>query len=146
MPTSHIWSRSRRRPFAGWSGRSASGSVLATCPDRVKVSDRKRASAATGSASRIGIIGTWCSRSALRQMLGSECSAMFFRKHVGVKIGDPLLTFLRDAQVPECVADIGADGFPKERRIRCPQVVRTLIAEFLANACFAKFREQRRSL
>src|SRR5437016_882657 len=36
------------------------------------------------------------------------------------EIGDPLLTFLRDAQISECIADIGTDGFPKESRVSCP--------------------------
>ena len=66
---------------------------------------------------------------------------MLFRKHVCVKIRDPLLALLRDPQVLERIANIGPHGLPKERRVRCPQIVRTLISESFANACFAKFGE-----
>src|SRR5262245_18248591 len=71
---------------------------------------------------------------------------MLFRKHVSVKIGDPLLAFLRDPQVPKCMANTGTYVDPKEGRVRSAQIVRTSISEFLANAGFAEFREQRRRL
>ena len=46
-------------------------------------------------------------------------SPVFFREHVRIEVGDPLLAFLRDSQIPECVADIGADGLPEKGRVRC---------------------------
>lgn len=44
---------------------------------------------------------------------------VFFREHVRIEVGDPLLAFLRDPQIPECVADIGPDDLPEESRVRC---------------------------
>src|SRR5262245_13191720 len=46
-----------------------------------------------------------------------ECSAVLHREHVCVEVGDPLLAFLRDAQIAECIADIRTDGVPKESGI-----------------------------
>ena len=50
----------------------------------------------------------------------SGFSAVFLREHVRVEIGDPLLAFLRDPQVAECIADIGTNGLPEEGRVRRP--------------------------
>jgi hypothetical protein len=43
---------------------------------------------------------------------------MFFREHVPIEVGNPLLAVLRGPQIPERITDIGADGFPEESRIR----------------------------
>ena len=63
-----------------------------------------------------------------------------------IEVRDPLLAFLRDSQIPKCVADIGADGLPEESRIRCAQIIGSLIAELIARAGFPKFGKQGRRL
>ena len=44
----------------------------------------------------------------------AECSAVLFREHVCIQVGYPLLPFLGNSQIPECIADIGADHLPEE--------------------------------
>ena len=71
---------------------------------------------------------------------------MFFREHVRIEVGDPLPALARDPQIPECVANIGADGLPEESRIRCAQIIGSLIAELIARAGLPKFGKQGRRL
>jgi hypothetical protein len=70
-------------------------------------------------------------------------SPVFFREHVRIEVGDPLLAFLRHPQIPECIADIGTDGLPEESRVRCSQIIGSLIPELFARAGFLKFGKQR---
>jgi len=69
----------------------------------------------------------------------SNGSTVFFREHVRIEVGDPLLAFLRDLQIPECIADIGADGLPEESRVGCPQIIRGPVSKFLARAGLPEF-------
>ena len=76
----------------------------------------------------------------------SNGSPVFFREHVRIEVGDPLPALARDPQIPECVANIGADGLPEESRIRCAQIIGSLIAELIARAGLPKFGKQGRRL
>ena len=56
-----------------------------------------------------------------------------------IEVGDPLLAFLRDLQIPECIADIGADGLLEESGVGCPQIIGGLVSKFLARAGLPEF-------
>src|SRR5690242_4962021 len=74
----------------------------------------------------------------------AEFSAMFFGENMRIEVGNPLLAFLRDPQVPQGVADIGTNGPPEEGRIGCAQIVGALIAELFIRADLTEFGKQRR--
>src|SRR5690242_5418677 len=74
----------------------------------------------------------------------AEFSAMFFGENMRIEVGNPLLAFLRDPQVPQGVPDIGTNGPPEEGRIVCAQIVGALIAELFIRAGLTEFGKQRR--
>ena len=76
----------------------------------------------------------------------AECSPVFFREHVRIQIGDPLLAFLGHLQIAERIADIGPDHLPEEAGVRCPQIVRGRVSALLGLAGFPEFGKQRRRL
>jgi len=71
---------------------------------------------------------------------------MLHREDIGVEIGYPLLAFLGDPQITQCIPDVWPDLLPEEIRIVVSQIRNALVPQFVAHPCFTKFGEQGRLL
>ena len=104
------------RPHDG--GTAHTGAGVRKPPTEVP---RERFSPMTRNGRREGVNVRWSSnRQARPGSCLSDGSTVFFREHVRIEVGDPLLAFLRDLQISERIADIGPDGLPEESGVGCP--------------------------
>ena len=71
---------------------------------------------------------------------------MLHQKHVRVKIGDPLLAFLRDAKIAQGIPNIWLHHLPEKSRIICPQIGGSFVLQLFHKSSFTKLVEQRRRL
>src|SRR5215813_1131208 len=63
---------------------------------------------------------------------------------MGIKVGDPELTFLGNAQIIQSVSDVRFDLAPEKAGIGAAQVLRIAIPELLIDPRLAKLSKQRR--
>src|SRR5215472_5137084 len=63
---------------------------------------------------------------------------------MGIKVGDPELTFLGNLQIIQRVSDIGVHRLPEKSGIGAAHVLRTAVPELLIDPRLAKLSKQRR--
>src|SRR5262245_40412147 len=67
---------------------------------------------------------------------------MFGCKDVRIKVGNPLLTLLGDAQIAQGFTDVRIHGLPEELRIVGAKVGSAVVFQKLACSCFTEFAKQ----